>query len=134
MSELDTIHGKNVNPETIWMYRQNIPELVVQDAVKEFNLTEEQTERMRLILLYRGVNKWLYCRRLFIDFKHQVKDMLKNESNKSIKNKEKINLLHYINAELQHIAKQPRWIEWPITITHDWDKIESQIIIKGKKC
>ncbi len=109
------------------------PELIVIDAVAEFNLNEEQAEKLRKILMYRGVNKWLYARRLLIDFKHKVKEVLREESQKS-NNKEKINLLQWINAGLQNIAKQPRWIEWPQTVTHDWDKIERDIIIKGKKC
>ncbi len=74
--------------ETDYCLYANFPEVLLHykkykegnncfgDAAKEFNLTKEQTERMRLILLYRGVNKWLYCRRLLIDFKHQVKDLL----------------------------------------------------------
>jgi len=48
-----------VNEKTIWSSRQNHPELVVQDSKEAFNLSEEQCEQLRFILLNRGVNKWL---------------------------------------------------------------------------
>ncbi len=136
---IDKIHGKDITPETIWMCRQNIPELIDQDAIQEFGLDEEQAERMRKILLVRGVNKWFFARRRFIDLKHQVKDMLQQArfqyEDMDMKDKKEVyKILQHINEKMQNIAKLPRWIEWGTTITHDWNKIESNIIIKGKKC
>lgn len=134
-----------VTPDTIWSSRQNLPELVVRDCIEEFGLTEEQADKLRFILMNRGVNKWLYCRRLFIDLKHRLKELLKEEvslyeANKAngikmtYSQKEMVKLLNNINQAMQHIAKMPRWIEFPRTITHNWKKIEKEIIIKGKHC
>lgn len=133
------VHGKEITPETIWMCRQNLPELVVQDCIKEFNFTEEQAEKLRFILMIRGVNKWLYARRKFINLKHQVKDVMQQArfqyfDLKQTDKKEIFKILEKINAEMQNIAKLPRWIEFPKTITHNWDKIEEGIIIKGRHC
>lgn len=132
LAHTDTVKGKEITPTTIWMCRQNIPELVVQDAINEFDLNEQQAERLRMILLYRGVNKWLYARRLLIDFKHKVKERLNQEIHKD-GDPETINLLHWVNAGLQNIAKLQRWVEWPKTVTHDWRKIEEGIVVKGRK-
>ena len=114
------------NPRTIWSARQDNPELIVQDLKKGFDLNEEQCEIVRKILLYRGVNKWFYARRLFIKLKHEVKEMLRADP----RNK----TLQYINEKMQNIAKLPRWVEFPHTTTHNWRNIEKQIVIKGKHC
>lgn len=132
VAHMDTVRGKEITPTTIWMCRQNIPELVVQDAINELGLNEQQAERLRMILLYRGVNKWLYARRLLIDFKHKVKDRLNQEIH-NYNDPDTINLLHWVNAGLQNIAKLPRWVEWPKTVTHDWSKIEREIVVKGRR-
>lgn len=61
-----------VDEKTIWQSKQNHPELVVQDCKMEFGLNAEQCERLRFILLNRGINKWLYARRLFIKLKDNI--------------------------------------------------------------
>jgi hypothetical protein len=37
-----------------------------------------------------------------------------------------------IYVRMQNIAKLPRRIWWPITITHKWKRIEERIIIRGR--
>lgn len=135
-----------VTPDTIWSSRQNLPELVVRDCIKEFGLTEEQADKLRFILMNRGVAKWMWGRRLFIKLMHQVKERLKEEHERykiekqlnmttcAFTRKQLVCFLSEINQEMQHIAKLPRWIVFPKTITHNWKKIEKGIIIKGRHC
>ena len=95
-------------PKTIWNCQQNHPELVVLDCKREFGLDELQCARLREILLERGVNKWLYARRLFIRLKHQVKIMVKEATPRTKEHQ----LLNELNRTMQAIAKMPRWVEW----------------------
>jgi len=118
-----------INETTIWNSKQNIPELVVQDCRIEFDLTEKECDKLRFILLNRGVNKWLYARRLFIKLKHEVKELFKKEEDKYTKIK-----LGRINEKMQNIAKLPRWIEWSAKIHKSMKNNEKDIIIKGKHC
>lgn len=115
-----------VDENTIWNSRQNHPELVVTDCVKEFDLSLEQADKLRFILMNRGVNKWLYARHLFIKLKHEVKKMKKSNP----KNKEVV----YIQAKMQNIAKMPRWIEWGIHVHKNMPKNIKEIKIKGRHC
>jgi len=99
---------KAYDPDTIVMAKQNHPELVVEDARRELHLTDEQCEILRTILLYRGVNKWLYCRLKIIDLKHELKDMLKTHPLK----KDEQKIVEKIYSEMQNICKTSRWIEF----------------------
>lgn len=129
--EEDKIDLNGIDPHNIQSYRQNIPELIVRDCIREFNLDDKQAERLRIILLARGVNKWFYVRREFVRLRHQVKEML--ESSEYPYNKREVHrVIEKIYVRMQNIAKLPRWIWWPITITHKWKKIEEKIIIKGR--
>jgi hypothetical protein len=87
------------------------PELVVQDATKEFGLSPTQEERMREILIERGVGKALLMRRRFIHLKHEVKEKLKAATR--VGDRQTARLLLPINERMQHIAKGPRRVEWP---------------------
>jgi len=117
---------KKFNPQTIWNARQNNPELVVQDLKEEFDLDEQDCQKVRYSLLIRGVNKWLWARRQIIDLKHQVKEMVKaNPKDK--------NLLR-IYMRLHEICNLPRWIEWPPMATKNWKKIAEEIYIAGESC
>lgn len=118
-----------MNERNIWSVKQNHPELVVEDCKTEFGLSEEQCEKLRFILLKRGVNKWLYARRKFIDLKHRVKEYLKNETDI-----EKKKLIEPIYVEMQHIARLPRWIIWDKKIHKKMRNSEKAIIIKGRHC
>jgi len=114
------------DPKTIWTARQNNPELVVRDLKEEFGLNRQECQKIRYSLLIRGVNKWLYARRKFIELKHEVKKMISN--NPRDKN------LKHIQEKMQNIAKMPRWVEWPPIITKNWDKINEEIFIQGRHC
>lgn len=119
---------EGINPKTIWNSQQNHPELVVQDAKKAFNLTDDQCQELRFILMNRGVNKWLYARLLFIDLKHDVKEMLKTSTVKS----ERYHLLQDINARMQNIAKMQRWVEWGTHRHKSMKNNRKEITLKGR--
>lgn len=126
-SEVNEPEG--INEKTIWSVRQNHPELVVQDCQEEFGLNEEQCEKLRFILLKRGINKWFYARRLFIALKHRVKESFKVEMDKRTRK-----ILEWINADMQHIAKMPRWVEWGRKVHKNMENNEREIVIRGKRC
>lgn len=121
-----------LNPSTIQSFRQNIPELIVRDCIKEFNLDDEQAEKLRMILMARGVNKWFYVRREFIRLKHYVKEMLKS-SEYPYGHKEVHKIIQNIYTKMQKMSRTSRWVKWPNTITHKWKNIEKIIEIKGKR-
>jgi len=129
-----------INEKTIWNSQQNHPELVVRDCIKEFNFNEKQCKKLRFIMMKRGINKWLYCRILFIGLKHKIKkelNQMRIEFEKDRKNKNikwKFNFLNKSNMEMQNIAKTPRWVEWG---THTHKKMSNNmkdITIKGRHC
>ena len=115
-----------LNEKTIWNSQQDHPELVVRDCIKEFNLSEEQINKLRFILMNRGINKWLYARYGFIKLKHEVKRM-----KKECPNDKKI---RYIQEKMQNIAKTPRWVEWGTHIHKKMKNNIREIIIKGRHC
>lgn len=116
---------------TIWNSRQNHPELVVQDCRKEFNLTDEQCDKLRFILLNRGINKWLYCRRHFIKLKHEIKHCLRIADRYNLREK---TFLGKLNERMQNIAKTPRWVEWNTHIHKKMRNNEREIKVKGRHC
>lgn len=123
-----------INEKNIWSIQQNHPELVVNDCRKEFDLSEQQCDTLRLILMKRGVNKWLYCRRLFIKLKHKVKDMRKEAVEKYGHKNELVKKIKEIQEEMQNIAKTPRWVEWSQNVHKKMSNNEREIIIKGRHC
>ncbi|NUC74731.1 hypothetical protein HTZ84_20940 [Haloterrigena sp. SYSU A558-1] len=118
------------DPESIWCCKQNHPELVVQDLAEEFGLDSEEQEFVRITLMRRGVNKWLYARRQFIQLKHEVKSLMKQAELGS----ERFELLEELNEKMQHIAKTPRWVEWPTKVHTQRKQDEEQVIIRGTMC
>lgn len=136
----------DINETNIWSCRENNPELIIEDCRSEFNMTEEQLDKLRKILIIRGVGKWMLGRRLFIKLKHLVKERLKEEHESykiekemkitvcALTRKQLVCFLSELNQEMQHIAKLPRWVEFPHTVTHNWKKIEKEIVIKGRHC
>jgi hypothetical protein len=114
-----------VNERTIWSIRQNHPELVVQDCRIEFGLNDKQCDRLRFIMMSRGINKWLLARRKFITLKHDMKILLKNPKR-----------LDFLKAyeRMQNICKMPRWVEWPKHVHKNMRTNEIKIIIKGRHC
>ena len=66
----------SANPGNIWNYRQNHPELVINDC-KYYGFTDGQASIVRQSLLVRGVNKWLKVRRDLIAYKLQIRSEIK---------------------------------------------------------
>ena len=64
------------NQGNIWNYRQNHPELVVNDC-KYYGFTDGQASIVRQSLLVRGVNKWFKVRRDLIAYKLQIRSEIK---------------------------------------------------------
>lgn len=80
----------------------------MRDISDLFSLSTEEEELVREILLIRGVNKWLYARRLFIDLKHQIKDYIKENNGKGDRR-----VLLRVYEKMQNIARTPRWVLFP---------------------
>jgi hypothetical protein len=130
---ISTKSGANEN--TIWGLRQNHPELVVQDCRREFGLTEPQCERLREILMERGVNKWLLARRQFIALKHDLKETITElQKSKQVDGRILRKTLLNVYGRMQNICKMPRWIEWPKQVHKDMKKNESLVIVRGRHC
>ncbi len=120
---------KDVDPKTIWNFRQNHPELVVKDCRREFGLDDKQCDRLRQILMERGVNKWLWARRRFIDLKHRLKEDVRLLQVSDIGERVLRERLISVYSEMQNICKMPRWVEWP-RLSHDWRKTDASIVVK----
>jgi len=58
-----------VTEHNIAQYKQNRIKLVVKDLSHY-----APEEAIRKVLLKRGINKWLYCRKRFIGLKNELKD------------------------------------------------------------
>lgn len=123
-----------INENTIWCSRQNHPELVIIDCKEAFNLTEEQCEKLRFILMNRGVNKWLYARRLFIKLKHRVKEIRKHAINEFGEKHILVKDIKHIQEAMQNIAKAPRWVEWGKIVHKKMSNNDKEIVIKGRHC
>ncbi len=120
-----------INEKTIWNSKQNHPELIVEDCKKEFGLNEKQCDKLRFILMNRGVNKWLYARLKFIELKHKVKEILYKSDFKDSQLRKKFKKIY---EEMQNIAKCPRWVEWGKHRHKNMRKNKEKIIIKGRHC
>jgi hypothetical protein len=132
-ASISTKSGANAN--TIWGLQQNHPELVVQDCRREFGLNEQQCERLREILMERGVNKWLLARRQFIALKHELKDTIRElQATKSADGRLLRKTLLHTYARMQQICKMPRWVEWGRHVHRDMKKNESLIVVRGRHC
>ncbi len=125
---------EKTDERTIWSSRQNHPELVVVDAKKEFNLSETDCDKLRFILLNRGVNKWLYARRLFIKLKHEVKKIRKSSIEKYGNRNELVKEIKKIQERMQNIARLPRWIVWGKILHKNMKNNINDINIKGNHC
>lgn len=123
-----------INEKTIWCSKQNHPELVVQDCRKEFGLDVKQCEKLRFILMNRGVNKWLYARIRFISLKHDVKKMMKSAVSVYSHNHPLVKDIKQIQETMQNIAKMPRWVEWGTHRHKHMKKNQEAIVVKGKSC
>jgi DNA mismatch repair ATPase MutS len=124
----ETYTPLNVEPANIWNYKQNYPSLVVEDIIEVFNLQSDPQakEKIEKILMARGVNKWLKCRKDIIRLKHawlkrinktiQEQIDLKKEPtnikkiNKRFKNRGVLEALNTCRQEVRNICHSPRWV------------------------
>ena len=68
-------HG--LKPESQWQWKQNYPELVVEDIIDVFPLLKNKEQEyirswLYADLLFRGINKWLFVRYLLVRYKKLV--------------------------------------------------------------
>lgn len=153
--EHDKITEELVDKKRIYCEKQNYPELVVEDIIElirpfiEFLETDKQQEEAEegirngiyAILLKRGVNKWLFVRKLLIRLKKEYQQKIKKISRilqedkkryksgeisplyDALSNKEywklKGELKAYIKIreELKLLCFTPRWVIW------NWKKV-----------
>lgn len=116
------------NPNTINQARQNQPEMVVRDLKNAFGLSRSGVQYVRWVLLMRGINKWMYARRKFIDLKHIVKRRMKLNDYPS----KEYYIYQELNEKMQHIAKTPRWVEWPTRVHNDLKNAHSNVVTKRR--
>ena len=112
---------QTLSPETIWMFKQNRPSLVVRDVcslpVEKIVPTEVEN-----ILLKRGVNKWLRNRREIIKLKNRMKNditgtLAEMRAARQEKNwhhhqylRGQLKILMRVREELRTICKSERWV------------------------
>ena len=63
-----------ITPKNIWCFKQNKIKYIVQDL-----LPYVDEEIIREVLLARGVNKWLACRKDLIRLKNNLKKEITNQ-------------------------------------------------------
>jgi hypothetical protein len=120
----------DVNKKTIWNFRQNNPELVINDAREFLRLSEDQCDILRNILLARGVNKWLKVRRDLIAYKKQIKHRIceiqqiiprlksYGYGTHLIELKQELKTLQKIRGDLKRLCMTDRWQIWPQGKSH----------------
>ena len=119
-----------VSKENIWNFRQNNPELVIQDAKEFLCLDDEQCQVLRDIMLARGINKWLKVRRDLIAYKKQIKHRIRelNELIPQLKRQAKwgeyrverqeLKTLMVVRGNLKSLCMTDRWQIWPVGRSH----------------
>lgn len=148
--EHDEITEALLNKKIIYNEKQNYPELVVEDIIEliepltGFLTTQKQQKEVEddlrneiyAILLNRGVNKWLFVRKLLIRLKKKYQQKIKNTtiilqhdkdryksgdisslydalSNKEYwKLKGEMKAYTKIREELKLLCDTPRWVVW----------------------
>lgn len=86
-------HG--LKPESQWQWKQNYPDLVVEDIIDVFPLLKNKEQDyvrswLYADLLFRGINKWLFVRYLLVRYKKLVADWRNKYYEKWEEQKEKI--------------------------------------------
>lgn len=123
---------ERVGPDEIWNFRQNHPELVVQDILKAFQLPDSAAEKIRNILMNRGVNKWLLARRMFIALKHTMKRFPAISGGyKKLGNREIALEYQRVYSEMQRICKMPRWVLWGSHAHRNMTQNDKEIVVLG---
>ena len=112
--------------ETFYSYgdinncRQNHPELIVRDLD-----TYAESNIIRLVLKYRGVNKWLRVRRLLIELKHRWRERIKQLQITKVEARARndmrsyYKLVGYVEAltdcrqQIRALCHSPRCVDFP---------------------
>jgi len=112
--------------EDINNYRQNHPELIVADLAQYV-----PEDKIRFVLKYRGVNKWLRVRRLLIQLKHRwkqdIKDLQEEKQIARLMGDEKrfykiqgmVEMLTDCRQQVRALCHSPREIDFPLD-KHDF--------------
>ena len=124
-------HG--LSPETINNFRQNSPQLIIEDARRFLGLDAAACDKLREILLARGVNKWLKARRDLIALKCELKRGIHGILATGVKGnaaqKGNLKALMQVQGRIRAICHQPRWVEWPPLRTAA--KCDDKLVVKG---
>lgn len=131
--EHNKITEQLISKKTIYAEKQNYPELVVEDIINDLipcinaDYIDDMRNHLYAILLKRGINKWLFVRKLVIRLKkkyqYKIRELQELQTDSNLTQKEywklKGELKAYceIRKELQLLANTPRWIIW------NWKKV-----------
>ncbi len=124
--EHDKVTEKYVDKKGIYNEKQNYPELVVEDILRLLKESKDPEDVLRdqlySILLKRGINKWLFVRKLLIRLKkkyqHKIREIdqkLKDapmDNKKYWKLKGELKAYTEIRKELMLLCNTPRWVIW----------------------
>ena len=137
-----------ITPNNIWSYKQNHPELVIND-LQIRGVSGEIIELVRISMLARGINKWLKVRRDLIAYKkikkHQIKDKfqdimrikgeLKKVPFKTVESymllkqlavvKAELKLLEEVRSSLKALCMTERWQIWKNKDLEDMNTIRA---------
>ena len=136
--KFDKITAKYVDKGRIWNEKQNYPELVIGDIRRllyeifhrmlndpdNFLTAEEIDDRVYAILLQRGVNKWLFVRKLLIRQKKVYQEKINelceeiaiakknNEWKKVIRLKAELKVYQEVRGDCKWLCNLPRYVIW----------------------
>lgn len=125
----DSKYTNTIQKKNIWNYKQNYPDLVVDDIVEFLNTHPSPSNNILRQFIYetlmkRGVNKWLFIRKLIIRLKKRYSYLMKQCQDEAKKNKiegNKNKMYYYmgkarayeeIRSELKTLCMGPRWVVW----------------------
>ena len=77
--EKSELHFLDATKDNIWNYRQNHPELVIND-MRSLGYGESIIKAVRSSMLARGINKWLKVRRDLIAYKKLIKHQIRQHA------------------------------------------------------
>ncbi|MCP3685137.1 MAG: hypothetical protein GY861_20940 [bacterium] len=116
-------NSEEIEDSLIWHFQQNNPELIVEDARRFLELSEEQCEGLRFILKARGVNKWFLVRRILIRYKDVILREIQYRHKKIHQRvggkrelsflKIELRVLEAIRKDIRFLCHSERNINWP---------------------
>lgn len=141
--DYESKYHKYVDKTQIWQYKQNNPELVVEDILlvlrshgmldaDDTGKEQELRDIFYSILLQRGVNKWLFIRRLLIrlkkvycarlgtlesemdDMRERFKsgDSERSDYRNYLIKKGEMRAYNTLRHDLKTLCMGPRWVIW----------------------